>query len=273
MKYKRVQGLVFSPTGGTRHVCERIVGTMSREMNVPSVIKDYTLPAERETSLQLSSDDLLVWATPVYAGRVPNKMLEYMKMAVCAKDTPSVAIVVYGGRSYDDALAELVSIMKQSGCKVIGAAAIVARHVFSDNLAVGRPSASDVASLDLFGHRMVDKLLLHIFSEPIVPGDAEPTKYYAPLKTDGTKASFLKAKPVCDNSLCTSCWTCVNVCPMGSIKPDEKYPRFDGICIKCAACWRMCPTGALSITDVDFLSHVAMLEDNYKGNQPPLFFY
>ena len=49
---------------------------------------------------------------------------------------------------------------------------------------------------------------------------------------------------------------------MGSI--DAETMEAAGICIKCQACVRRCPTGAKYFADRDFLSHVAMLEQNYR---------
>ena len=86
--------------------------------------------------------------------------------------------------------------------------------------------------------------------------------YYTPLKVDGTPARFLKAKPQTDQDKCTHCGLCVRACPMGSI--DESTMEAAGVCIKCQACVRRCPQGAKYFTDGDFLSHVAMLEQNYS---------
>ena len=49
----------------------------------------------------------------------------------------------------------------------------------------------------------------------------------------------------------------------------ERQDRFEqsltcaGLCIKCHACMKICPTGAKYLDDPAFLSHVAMLEQNY----------
>lgn len=82
--------------------------------------------------------------------------------------------------------------------------------------------------------------------------------YYTPLGTDGK----LKARPVTKES-CTGCRLCAKVCPMGSIFVDDPA-QVTGICIKCQACVKMCPVHAKYFDDPAFLSHVAMLEQNYE---------
>ena len=85
--------------------------------------------------------------------------------------------------------------------------------------------------------------------------------YYTPLRADGTPAKFLKAKPLTDRDKCVHCGLCAKVCPMGSIDPETVEAV--GLCVKCQACVRRCPKGAKFFEDADFLSHVAMLEQNY----------
>ena len=48
---------------------------------------------------------------------------------------------------------------------------------------------------------------------------------------------------------------------MGSI--DAKTMEAVGLCVKCQACVRKCTRRAKYFEDGDFLSHVAMLEQNY----------
>ena len=53
----------------------------------------YTLPRERETLPQVEAGDVVVWATPVYAGRIPNKTLDYVRRSLHADGNPAVALV------------------------------------------------------------------------------------------------------------------------------------------------------------------------------------
>ena len=92
--------------------------------------------------------------------------------------------------------------------------------------------------------------------------DYEPEPYYVPLKVDGSSAKFLKAKPKTDASKCDQCGICYRVCPISSISKDD-YSDVVGICIKCQACFRKCPQGAKYFDDEEFLSHVAMVRENF----------
>ena len=78
-----------------------------------------------------------------------------------------------------------------------------------------------------------------------VPGDAA-APYYVPKGTDGQPVKFLKAKPQTDLGKCTDCGACARLCPMGAINPSN-VAEVPGTCIN----------------DPAFLSHVAMLEQNF----------
>jgi len=278
----RIKTYYFSPTGGTRqmagHLAERLGALLHAEVEYHS----YTLPREREVLPVFDADDIVLWATPVYAGRIPNKTLDYVRtaltyssnQAIPQSSIKSIALVTFGNRAYDNALAELVGLMEDGGMKPMGAAAMVTRHSFSDTLGAGRPNEEDLAALDRFAEQVATKLLT--FNSNLlpvkVPGEAHPEKYYTPLKTNNAPAGFLKAKPSCNPDRCIRCGKCLEVCPMGSINGNDGIPAFDGICLKCQACRRICPTGAIVFTDPEYLSHVAMIERTFAAPKVPEFF-
>ena len=171
--------------------------------------------------------------------------------------------MTFGNRSYDNSLAELCAVLEADGFHTAAGGAFVGRHAFTDRLAEGRPDWNDRQELQNFAAAICDKVnhLTDIPTPIAVPGDAT-APYYTPKGTDGQPAKFLKAKPLTDLSRCTNCGACARVCPMGAIDPKDVC-SVPGICIKCQACVRKCTRHAKYFEDAAFLSHVAMLEQNF----------
>lgn len=264
MNITSVKGVYFSPTGGTRAVVELVSCRLAERFGVPYALQTYTLPQEREQWKLFEPGDLVVWGSPVYAGRIPNKTLDFVRSAMVGCGNKAVCVAVYGGRHYDNAVAEMCSVFQKGNLFPIAAAAVVSRHVFSNILGKGRPNATDIKSLTDF----CNKVNLDGTGCLQVPGDAEPERYYTPLREEHTPAKFLKAQPLFDMSLCCHCGACAEKCPMGSISMTADGPRAIGICIKCQSCRFVCPKNAVRFDNEDFLSHIRMLEKNYDGLTP-----
>ena len=262
MHIKRVCGLYFSPTGGTEEITRLIAGELARHLERELFFVDFTRPENRQADHVFTAEDLVVVATPVYAGRIPNKILpDFSAHVLGCGSTPAVPLCVFGNRSFDEALRELTLLLEGNGFLPAGAAAFVCRHAFSDQVGAGRPGPADRAQMADFAAKVAEKLSgggpLALL--PIDRGAIGP--YYTPLKTDGTPARFLKAKPITDTGACTRCGLCAQLCPVHSI--DGESMEAIGLCIKCQACIRRCPSHAKHFTDPDFLSHRAMLEEHY----------
>ncbi|MCD8148728.1 MAG: 4Fe-4S binding protein [Clostridiales bacterium] len=266
MIIKRIITVYFSPTGGTKKTATMLADNLGRLLGVPCEEIDFTLPSAREKTYHFLAEDLVILASPVYAGRLPNKIMPDYKRCFSAEDTPAVPVVVYGNRSYGDALTELCLIMRDCGFHAIGAAAVVSRHAFSQTLAKNRPDEQDASEICAFVERLVKSIEGGRYQNPASAEDGfcgnqtAVGAYYTPLQEDGTPAKFLKAKPQTDFAICDHCGICVNVCPVGSIAPDLEV---NGVCIKCQACVRKCPRQAKYFDDAQFLSHVRMLERDY----------
>ena len=271
----KIKVCYFSPTGGTLQVAKHFAVFLAEILQVEVEYHSYTLLKEREEMPTFDADDIIVWATPVYAGRIPNKTLDYVRNALKGDGNMSIALVTFGNRAYDNALAELVGLMEDGGMHPMGAAAMVTRHVFSDTLGACRPNNDDIAALEDLANRIAEKI--QTFSNDKipalkVPGEAYPDKYYTPLKSTNAPASFLKAKPSCDSERCTRCGKCLELCPMGSIELNGGIPVFSGICIKCQACRLGCPAEAIAFTDPDYHSHIAMIEQTFASPKQSEFF-
>jgi len=273
MKLNAVKAVYFSPNGATRAAVVRLAKGLADRLSLPFSVTDITLPAAREGVYRFEAGELVVFGTPVMAGRVPNKLLPFVQQGFAGNGALAVPLVTFGNRAFDNALMELRNELENNGFHTVGGAALVARHVFSPLMAPGRPDVDDWAALDRFGQALLDKLdALDAPPAPVsVAGDDPVGPYYVPLGIDGQPTKFLKAKPQTIDEKCDRCGACVRRCPMGAIDPADPL-LVPGTCIKCQACVKVCRTGAKYFDDPAFLSHVAMLEANYTRRAEPAFF-
>ena len=260
MNIKRICVLYFSPTGGTEKIARLAAGNLAEKLGLEPEFIDFTRPENRQAEYRFQADDLLVMASPVYAGRLPNKLMPEYKAKILGDATPAIPICVFGNRSPDEALRELVLLLEGNGFQIAGAASFAGRHAFSDKVGAGRPDETDQAEIRDFAAQAAAKLSGDTLP-PLELDRSEIGPYYTPLKEDGAPAKFLKARPLTDWSRCSHCGVCARSCPMGSI--DRETLEAVGLCVKCQACVRKCTRRAKFFEDADFLSHVAMLEQNY----------
>ena len=272
MAYQSVTAISFSPTGNTAGTVKRIAGQIGRALEIPVLFDEITTPDERRRVRQFREDELVVVGTPVYASRVPNLIVPELKRVLKGKNTPAVAVVTFGNRSFGDAVKELQNILLEDGFSPVASCAVVSPHAFA-SIGEGRPDVADERAVREFCQAVARKL-----REPSGnPDDADRIReesvgpYYVPKGRDGEPVSFLKAKPVTDEELCTNCGVCVHACPMGSIY-EADVSLVPGICIKCQACVTFCPHSAKSFTNQDFLSHKDYLEEHFREPAASVFF-
>lgn len=260
----------FSPNGLTGQLVQRIAHHIGRLIEAQAVTNwDFTFPSQRAEPLQAKENDWVIVGLPVYASRLPNLLLPYLK-SWTGNGAIAIPIVTFGNRSYGNALIELKELLEEKGFKIAGAAAFVAEHSFAHDLAIGRPDNNDLQQADTFAESVYKRW--HAFQNhlpPItVPGIGAPDYggYYQPLGEDGSPVRFLKAKPIVLKERCHNCGICADVCPMGSIEKGN-FGNVTGICIKCNACIKACPMNARLFTDEAYLSHIRFLESHYASSK------
>ncbi len=240
MNTESVNLVYFSPTGTTKAV----VSAIARGINPKSLkITDITKPDARKNPLELKNDDLLIIGVPVYMGRVPALLLEWLGM-IKGNNTPVVCVVVYGNRVYEDALIELSDILAERGFIPAAGAAFIGEHSFSTQstpIAKDRPDKGDLSDAEIFGRKIQEKLTAisspEKISNLILPGTH-------PYRGDSKLwiTDFIEV-----SDACIQCGVCAEVCPLGAVSPDDSRTVDIENCITCCACIKKCPQHARAI--------------------------
>ena len=265
MKLQSLKLVYFSPTGTTKAVVEGI----GRGINHDNVeLLDITRPDARKQPLQTSENELLIIGVPVYMGRVPALLTQWLH-AIKARDTPAVCVVVYGNRVYDDALLELSDILKQRGCNPIAGAAYIGEHSFSNSetpTAQGRPDERDLKHAELFGQKIREKLR-SVPSTGQVSGVTIPG--CRPYRGDPTLwvVDFIEV-----SDECAQCGICAEGCPVGAIDLENSRVINAEKCITCCACIRHCPKHARTMKPGLVMDAALRLSTLYKERKEPEFF-
>ena len=220
MEIQALKLVYFSPTGTTKSVVQAI-STGINQYPVEQI--DVTNLNARGRRLHTSGNELLVFAVPVYLGRVLALLAEWM---------------------HGDALLELKNTMIQRGGIPIACAAFIGEHSYSSSempIARARPDTKDLNHAESFGQKIHENLTsassIDQNTEIYVPGSY-------PYRGD---TKLWNVDFIAINNACTQCGNCAEVCPVGAIDPENSNLIDKQKCITCCACIKNCPQNARRI--------------------------
>lgn len=265
MRVDSAKLVYFSPTGTTKTVVQGIANGI--DLSTVELI-DITSPDTRKEPLHTSDSELLIIGVPVYMGRVPALLSEWLD-SIQGDNTPTVCVVVYGNRAFENALLELKDIVAKHGCVPIAGAAYIGEHSFSDSgipTAQGRPNEDDLEHAKTLGQKIREKLesmeSLSRDSMVDVPGEYP----YGGI----TKLWNVDFIAVSED--CVQCGLCAEVCPMGAVDPDNSKMIDQEKCITCCACIKSCPQNARSMKDGPVKEAQKRLYTLYNEPKSPEYF-
>ena len=130
MNVKNIWAVYFSATGTTKQVVTTLAKDVAAALKAEYKETSFNSPASRKQALEFAAEDLVVLGVPVYAGRVPNLIMPYVKDMIHGNGALAVPVVLYGNRNFDDGLMELRNLMRDNGSHPLTAAAIVSLAFF-----------------------------------------------------------------------------------------------------------------------------------------------
>lgn len=178
MQFKTVWAVYYSGCGSTRRLLRGMAEAAGEALMLPVRELDYSRPEAREKSYCFTETDLVFWGSPTYAGRLPNVLLPFLRGNFTGGGAAAVAVVLYGNRSYDDALKELCEVLTGNGFLAAAGAAVTAEHAFAPVLAHGRPNAEDRAAAAEFARKTALTLRGREHPIPVTVPGREPIGAY-----------------------------------------------------------------------------------------------
>ncbi len=214
----------FSPTGGTKKAAEAFASALAEQVHMVDLGKQ---------TIAGPSSDVVVVAAPVYGGRLPVVAAERLRQ-LDGHGRKAVSLVVYGVRAYEDALVELNDILTECGFQVVAAGALIAEHSVVRAVGAGRPDAEDIAEIQAFAAKTLDKLTGLADGAAAAALDIPGNRPYK----DGMTVA---ATPYSTEG-CSGCGACAALCPSGAIAMvDGKPVTTLEKCMMCMACAAHCP--------------------------------
>lgn len=228
--------LYFSGTGNSRYVARKIAEVFGDEIvSINRRIKDGNYSS-------LSSDKPFVFVGPVYAGRLPRIMDEYIEK-VTFKGTKEVYFIGTCAATAWQTASYVNKLCEKKQFTLLGFNSIVMPQGY---IAGGGTQPKEVNDKILKqAEPTIERLAVKISENQKLdfekPGKAIMSKVINPMMY----ATMISAKGFKATDKCGGCGTCADRCPLNNIRLIGHKPTWGKECTHCMACIAGCPNEAI----------------------------
>lgn len=241
----------LSPNGSTRTVAATLANHLTGA-GAGVTAGDLSRPEDRRRlaqAIDASPPDCLLVGSPVYRDMAVTPVMAFIDSLPRTQHTWSAPFVTYGRACSGVALWQMAAALQARGYGVAAAAKVAAVHSMmwqtERPAGEGHPDEADL----LLVRRLADTLLTAIASGAPRPLALEALDYQPAALAEEFKAKLTQPKMIIpkqvDETACTACGTCVDVCPTAAVRIDP-LPVFSDDCIDCFNCIRRCPEAAIA---------------------------
>jgi len=228
---------VFSGTGNSKYVAERIAGRTGDELySMNDAIKSGKMP-------EYKADENLIIVCPTYAWRIP-KVVEDWIDCNNFEGAKRIWFVMTCGGEIGNAGKYTQELADRKGYEYMGTVGIK----MPDNYIIMFPSISQESADQIYA---TAESKIDVVANRLREG--KEFAYFGAGMTDKIKSSAvnavfqknLKADAYEVSGKCTSCGKCEKLCPLNNISLVDGKPVWGDTCTHCMACISYCPTEAI----------------------------
>lgn len=226
--------LYFSGTGNSAYAAQRI-GAITKD----TVVNLFEKIRSNDFS-KLHSDCPWVIVTPTYAWRIPRLVQNWLEQTVLT-GSRDIYFVMTCGDSFGNADKYLRKFCAAKGLHYMGCMEVIMPENYIAMYSA--PQQDEALRIIRKADGVIDRAtdLINrgeVFPAPVITlrgrfrSSVENTAFY-PI--------FVHAKQFYVKDGCTSCGTCVRVCPLNNVKLEAGKPVWADHCTHCMACICHCP--------------------------------
>lgn len=228
--------LYFSGTGNSRYVARKIA-----EISGDAVISINQRIKEKDYS-PVHSDRPLVFVGPVYAGRLPRVMDDYIRQTTFSGTNRAYFIGTCAQTPWQT-VRYVEKICEQKRFSLIGFNSVVMPQGYIAGGGTQPKNVNDQILKD--AEPNIIRIAQTIRDKQILPKEQPGKAVMSKILNPMMYAMMISAKGFTVTDACSGCGGCAQRCPLNNVKMTDGKPVWGTTCTHCMACIAGCPQQAI----------------------------